>query len=88
MGGWVGCVRVCVCVRACVCLYLKCLKLCMVCIITTCTCVCRVYRFTSSMPRIKNLITKYGNNLDVELQQRAVEYSAIFSKHDDMRLVV
>ncbi len=28
---------------------------------------------------------KYGDNLDVELQQRAVEYCAIFSKHDDMR---
>lgn len=42
-------------------------------------------RFSSTMPRIKSLITKYGDNLDMELQQRAVEYTAIFSKHDEMR---
>ena len=40
------------------------------------------------MPRIKSLIKKYGDNLDMELQQRAVEYSAIFSKHDEMRLAL
>ena len=45
-------------------------------------------RFSSTMPRIKSLITKYGDNLDMELQQRAVEYTAIFSKHDEMRLVL
>lgn len=43
-------------------------------------------RFSNTMPRIKSLITKYGDNLDMELQQRAVEYTAIFSKHDEMRL--
>ncbi len=42
-------------------------------------------RFSITMPRIKSLITKYGDNLDMELQQRAVEYTAIFSKHDEMR---
>ena len=45
-------------------------------------------RFSSTMPRIKSLINKYGDNLDMELQQRAVEYSAIFSKHDEMRLEI
>ena len=33
------------------------------------------------------LVSKYGNHLDVELQQRATEYWAIFNKHDDMRCV-
>lgn len=42
-------------------------------------------RFSATLPRIKTLISRYGNNLDMELQQRAVEYSAIFSKHDGMR---
>ena len=38
------------------------------------------------MPHIRSLITKYGDNLDMELQQRAVEYTAIFSKDDEMKL--
>ena len=31
------------------------------------------------------MVGSYGNNMDMELQQRAVEYCAIFSKHDNMR---
>ena len=31
------------------------------------------------------MVSSYGNNMDMELQQRAVEYCAIFSKHDNMR---
>lgn len=44
-------------------------------------------RFTTSLARIKAIISHYSNNLDMELQQRAVEYVAIFSKHDKMRFV-
>lgn len=42
-------------------------------------------RFASSLDRIKALMGKYGESLNVELQQRAVEYKAIFAKHDVMR---
>ncbi|XP_011409718.1 PREDICTED: AP-1 complex subunit gamma-1 [Amphimedon queenslandica] len=42
-------------------------------------------RFSSTLPQIKSIISQYCNNLDTELQQRAVEYGAIFSKHDGMR---
>ncbi|CAI8030946.1 AP-1 complex subunit gamma-1 [Geodia barretti] len=42
-------------------------------------------RFSTSLPRIKAMVSSYGNNMDMELQQRAVEYCAIFSKHDNMR---
>ena len=31
------------------------------------------------------MVSSYGNNMDMELQQRAIEYCAIFSKHDNMR---
>ena len=44
-------------------------------------------RFSTTLPRIKTLVSKYGDNLDMELQQRAVEYGAIFNKHDGMRSV-
>lgn len=43
-------------------------------------------RFSVSLPRIKTLVQKYGDHLDMELQQRAIEYTAIFSKHDQMRV--
>ena len=33
------------------------------------------------------MVSSYGNNMDMELQQRAVEYCAIFSKHDNMRYI-
>ena len=35
--------------------------------------------------RIKTVIAQFGVNLDVELQQRGVEYGALFSKYDSMR---
>ena len=43
------------------------------------------YRFSSTLARIKTIISRYSNNLDMELQQRAIEYVTIFSKHDNMR---
>lgn len=42
-------------------------------------------RFSVTLPRIKALLVRYSQHLDMELQQRAVEYSAIFNKHDQMR---
>lgn len=42
-------------------------------------------RFSSTLSRIKGFINKYSDHLDMELQQRAVEYVTIFSKHDKMR---
>ncbi|XP_064404142.1 AP-1 complex subunit gamma-1-like [Halichondria panicea] len=42
-------------------------------------------RFSVSLPRIKAIVSRYTDHLDMELQQRAVEYSAIFGKHDQMR---
>ncbi len=44
-------------------------------------------RFSVSLPRIKSIVSRYTDHLDMELQQRAVEYSAIFVKHDQMRCV-
>ena len=46
---------------------------------------CVLHRFSQSLPRIKSLLTHYSGHMDMELQQRAVEYSAIFNKHDNMR---
>ena len=37
------------------------------------------------MERIRALVDKYRVSQEVELQQRAVEYRAIFTKHDGMR---
>ncbi len=45
-------------------------------------------RFTITLPRIKSIMARYRDHLDMELQQRAVEYSAIFGKHDQMRYVL
>nr|XP_015223473.1 PREDICTED: AP-1 complex subunit gamma-1 [Lepisosteus oculatus] len=42
-------------------------------------------RFTSSVNRIKKVVSIYGSSIDVELQQRAVEYNALFKKYDHMR---
>ncbi|XP_016377087.1 AP-1 complex subunit gamma-1 isoform X1 [Sinocyclocheilus rhinocerous] len=39
----------------------------------------------SSMNRIKKVVSIYGSSIDVELQQRAVEYNALFKKYDHMR---
>lgn len=35
--------------------------------------------------RIKSIIGKYKDHMDMELQQRSIEYGAIFTKHDSMR---
>ncbi|XP_039619241.1 AP-1 complex subunit gamma-1 isoform X2 [Polypterus senegalus] len=42
-------------------------------------------RFSSSVNRIKKIVSIYGSSIDVELQQRAVEYNALFKKYDHMR---
>ena len=34
-----------------------------------------------------NSVSNFGVNMDVELQQRGVEYSALFKKYDNMRWV-
>jgi len=34
---------------------------------------------------IRDILLRYGSSLDVELQQRALEYSVIFTKYDNMR---
>ncbi|XP_028813060.1 AP-1 complex subunit gamma-1 isoform X3 [Denticeps clupeoides] len=39
----------------------------------------------SSVNRIKKVVSIYGSSIDVELQQRAVEYNALFKKYDHMR---
>uniref|UniRef100_A0A8C9TPH1 AP-1 complex subunit gamma n=1 Tax=Scleropages formosus TaxID=113540 RepID=A0A8C9TPH1_SCLFO len=39
----------------------------------------------SSVNRIKRVVSIYGSSIDVELQQRAVEYNALFKKYDHMR---
>lgn len=38
-----------------------------------------------SPSRIKKVVSIYGSSIDVELQQRAVEYNALFKKYDHMR---
>ncbi|XP_029464110.1 AP-1 complex subunit gamma-1 isoform X1 [Rhinatrema bivittatum] len=42
-------------------------------------------RFNSTVNRIKKVVSIYGSSIDVELQQRAVEYNALFKKYDHMR---
>ncbi|XP_048448250.1 AP-1 complex subunit gamma-1-like isoform X2 [Rhincodon typus] len=42
-------------------------------------------RFTINVNRIKKIMSVYGSSIDVELQQRAVEYNALFKKFDHMR---
>ncbi|KAK7478395.1 hypothetical protein BaRGS_00030399 [Batillaria attramentaria] len=42
-------------------------------------------RFTSAVPRIQQTIEAYGTNTNMELQQRSVEYTALFNKFDHMR---
>ncbi|XP_028392024.1 AP-1 complex subunit gamma-1-like [Dendronephthya gigantea] len=43
-------------------------------------------RFTSTLDRIKKLINRFSNNMDMELQQRSVEYLALFRSFDEMRV--
>ncbi|OXB65110.1 hypothetical protein ASZ78_008393 [Callipepla squamata] len=42
-------------------------------------------RFTCTVNRIKKVVSIYGSSIDVEIQQRAVEYNALFKKYDHMR---
>uniref|UniRef100_A0A8C3V2G7 AP-1 complex subunit gamma n=1 Tax=Catharus ustulatus TaxID=91951 RepID=A0A8C3V2G7_CATUS len=44
-------------------------------------------RFTCTVNRIKKVVSIYGSSIDVELQQRAVEYNALFKKYDHMRMI-
>uniref|UniRef100_A0A671XF23 AP-1 complex subunit gamma n=1 Tax=Sparus aurata TaxID=8175 RepID=A0A671XF23_SPAAU len=43
-------------------------------------------RITDNVDRIRSIVSIYGSCIDVELQQRAVEYNALFKKYDHMRL--
>ncbi|XP_069491572.1 AP-1 complex subunit gamma-1 isoform X2 [Ambystoma mexicanum] len=42
-------------------------------------------RFNNTVNRIKKVVSVYSSSIDVELQQRAVEYNALFKKYDHMR---
>ncbi|KAM9328916.1 AP-1 complex subunit gamma-like 2 [Gastrophryne carolinensis] len=45
-------------------------------------------RFKNSINRIRRVVSIYGCCHDVELQQRAVEYNALFKKYDHLRSAV
>uniref|UniRef100_A0A8C7WG50 AP-1 complex subunit gamma n=1 Tax=Oncorhynchus mykiss TaxID=8022 RepID=A0A8C7WG50_ONCMY len=45
-------------------------------------------RITHNVDRIRSIVSIYGSCIDVELQQRAVEYNALFKKYDHMRAAV
>ncbi|XP_067884633.1 AP-1 complex subunit gamma-1-like, partial [Heterodontus francisci] len=45
-------------------------------------------RINDNVDRIRKVVSIYGSCLDVELQQRAVEYNALFKKYDHMRSAV
>ncbi|XP_061695175.1 AP-1 complex subunit gamma-like 2 isoform X1 [Syngnathoides biaculeatus] len=45
-------------------------------------------RINGNVDRIRSLVSIYGSCTDVELQQRAVEYNALFRKYDHMRAAV
>nr|XP_057924370.1 AP-1 complex subunit gamma-like 2 [Doryrhamphus excisus]XP_057924371.1 AP-1 complex subunit gamma-like 2 [Doryrhamphus excisus] len=45
-------------------------------------------RITQNVDRIRSIVSIYGSCMDVELQQRAVEYNALFQKYDHMRAAV
>ncbi|KAM8851393.1 AP-1 complex subunit gamma-like 2 [Spinachia spinachia] len=45
-------------------------------------------RITDNVDRIRSIVSIYGSCIDVELQQRAVEYNALFRKYDHMRAAV
>ncbi|XP_076373117.1 AP-1 complex subunit gamma-1-like isoform X2 [Tachypleus tridentatus] len=42
-------------------------------------------RFPNGAERIKTLIDEYGGNINIEIQQRAVEFSALVTKHNNLR---
>lgn len=41
-------------------------------------------RFKDAAPQVKKVLDCFGSNLDVELQQRAIEFSTLFSKHSNL----
>ncbi|XP_068196711.1 AP-1 complex subunit gamma-like 2 isoform X2 [Antennarius striatus] len=45
-------------------------------------------RITDNVDRIRSVVSIYGSCIDLELQQRAVEYNALFKKYDHMRAAV
>ncbi|XP_053558293.1 AP-1 complex subunit gamma-like 2 [Bombina bombina] len=45
-------------------------------------------RFKQTINRIRRVVSIYGSCQDVELQQRAVEYNALFKKYDHMRSAI
>ncbi|KPP78374.1 hypothetical protein Z043_102123 [Scleropages formosus] len=45
-------------------------------------------RITHNVDRIRSIVSIYGSCIDLELQQRAVEYNALFKKYDHMRAAV
>lgn len=45
-------------------------------------------RINDNVDRIRSIVSIYGSCIDVELQQRAVEYNALFKKYDHMRAAV
>lgn len=45
-------------------------------------------RINDNVDRIRKIVSIYGSCIDVELQQRAVEYNALFKKYDHMRAAV
>ncbi|XP_005994468.1 AP-1 complex subunit gamma-like 2 [Latimeria chalumnae] len=45
-------------------------------------------RITENIDRIRKVVSIYGSCMDIELQQRAVEYNALFKKYDHMRSAV
>ncbi|XP_033929725.1 AP-1 complex subunit gamma-1-like isoform X2 [Melopsittacus undulatus] len=42
-------------------------------------------RFTCNVNRVRKIVSVYSSSIDVELQQRAVEYNTLFKKYDHMR---
>ncbi len=42
-------------------------------------------RFPTSTPKIQEIIDAFGCHLEIDLQQRGVEFSQLFRKHDGMR---
>ncbi|XP_058251719.1 AP-1 complex subunit gamma-like 2 [Hemibagrus wyckioides] len=45
-------------------------------------------RITANVDRIRSIVSIYGSCIDLELQQRAVEYNALFKKYDHIRAAV
>ncbi|MCI4377945.1 hypothetical protein PGIGA_G00209270 [Pangasianodon gigas] len=45
-------------------------------------------RITANVDRIRSIVSIFGSCIDLELQQRAVEYNALFKKYDHIRAAV